>query len=158
MAIANQGLLLDEIDQRLLNEYQRDLPLVSEPYASIACALGISEAEVISRLARLQNVGAISRIGAVVRPNRVGVSTLAALSVPEHRLLEVAKLISSFPEVNHNYEREHVYNLWFVVTARDPAHLQLVLADIREMTGLDLLDLPMLEDYHIDLGFDLRWA
>ena len=149
---------LNEIDRRLLNEFQRNLAWGPRPYAAMAESLEITEAEVIGRLERLQRVGAISRIGAVVRPNRVGVSTLAALSVPVHLLDQVAELISSFPEVNHNYEREHAYNLWFVITAEDPDHLQQILSEIHALTGLSPLDLPMLEDYHIDLGFDLQWT
>lgn len=149
---------LNDIDRRLLNEFQRDLPWETRPYAAMAESLGITEKEVIDRLQELQRSGAISRVGAVLRPNRVGVSTLAALSVPEYRLEQVANLVSSFPEVNHNYEREHTYNLWFVLTAEDHDHLQQVLSDIHELTGLSPLDLPMLEDYHIDLGFDLQWT
>ena len=156
MIAASTRLALDEIDQRLLNEFQHDLPLVGQPYAEIAVSLGVTEAEVMHRLERLQDAGAISRIGAVVKPNRVGTSTLAALSVPEYRLDEVARIVSSFPEVNHNYEREHVYNLWFVITAEDHNHLTEVLSDIHTLTGLEPLDLPMLEDFHIDLGFDLK--
>jgi len=154
----SEPLTLTEVDRRLLNEFQRDMPLELTPYASIGASLGISEAEVIRRLERLQRAGAISRIGAVVTPNRVGASTLAALSVPAHRLEEVAYLISSLPEVNHNYEREHSYNLWFVITAEDQTHLQEVLSDIRALSGLEPLNLPMLEDYHIDLGFNLQWT
>jgi DNA-binding Lrp family transcriptional regulator len=70
----------------------------------------------------------------------------------------VADIVSAFTEVNHNYEREHRYNLWFVVTARDPEHLEQVLDTIAQRTGLKPLDLPMLEDYFIDLGFRLQWT
>ncbi|RMG38434.1 MAG: Lrp/AsnC family transcriptional regulator, partial [Gammaproteobacteria bacterium] len=66
--------------------------------------------------------------------------------------------ISARPEVNHNYEREHHFNLWFVVTAEDRRHLEGVLAEIEAETGLPVLDLPMLEDYFIDLGFRIQWT
>jgi DNA-binding Lrp family transcriptional regulator len=94
-------------------------------------------------------------VGAVLRPNTVGVSTLAAMSVPPAELERVAGIISGFPEVNHNYEREHELNLWFVATAPDAARLQQVLDDIAARSGGEVLSFPMLEDYHIDLGFDL---
>jgi len=155
---SNVALMLSEIDRRLLNDYQRDFPLDPQPFATIAEELGIDEAKVLERLAYLKRFGALSRVGPVLRPNRVGASTLAALAVPPDRLEAVAASVSAFPEVNHNYEREHEYNLWFVITACDRAAVDRVLGDIAEATGLLPLDLPMLEDYFIDLGFSLQWT
>ncbi len=103
-------------------------------------------------------MGTISRIGAVLKPRAVGASTLAAMAVPAERLDEVAALVSGYREVNHNYEREHELNLWFVATAFSERHLEAVLDDIETRTGLTVQRLPMIEDYHIDLGFKLKWA
>ena len=155
--MSNVMPLLSEIDRRLLDEYQRDFPLSERPFADIATELGVDEAKVLERFGYLKRLGALSRVGAVLRPNRVGASTLAALAVPAERLEEVAALVNAFPEVNHNYEREHAYNLWFVVTASDQDGVQRVLRRIAAATGLEPLDLPMLEDYFIDLGVSLRW-
>ncbi|NIP73635.1 MAG: Lrp/AsnC family transcriptional regulator [Gammaproteobacteria bacterium] len=149
---------LSELEKQLLNDFQHDFPVTPRPYADIAERLGVTEDEVLAALHELRARGAVSRVGAVFRPNRVGVSTLAALAAPEERLEEVAALVSAYPEVNHNYEREHRFNLWFVVTARDEQRLREVLADIERRTRLEVLYLPMLEDYHIDLGFDLKWT
>ena len=149
---------MNELERRLLNDYQRDLPLTPTPYADIARELGASEAGVLESLARLQQQGAVSRIGAVLRPNTVGVSTLAAMAVPNTELETVAALVSAYPEVNHNYEREHTLNLWFVVTAPDSVRLQQVLDEISTRSGYAVLPFPLLEDYHIDLGFDLKWT
>jgi len=151
-------LLLDEVDRRLLNDFQRDFPLTARPYAAMAASLGVDEAEVIARLERLSSAGAVSRVGPVLRPQRVGASTLAAMAVPAERLAEVAELVNAFPEVNHNYEREHRFNLWFVLTAVDEECLAEVIEEIEIRTGIEVLDLPMLEEYHIDLGFPLQWT
>ncbi|MES9843103.1 MAG: Lrp/AsnC family transcriptional regulator [Candidatus Sedimenticola sp. PURPLELP] len=145
------------LEKRLLNEFQHGFPLSAEPYREIAEQLGTSEHEVIAALDTLKNGGAVSRIGPVLRPNRVGASTLAAMAVPPEDLEQVAALVSAHPEVNHNYERLHQYNLWFVVTASDEEHLHTVLDSISLECGLPVLDLPMVEDYFIDLGFDLKW-
>lgn len=149
---------LSALDRRLLNDFQDGLPLSPAPFAEMARALGVTEAEVLARLEALSAAGAISRVGAVVRPNTVGVSTLAAMRVPPEDLARVAALVSGYTEVNHNYEREHELNLWFVATARDAGHLQRVLDDIAARSGRELLSFPLLEDYHIDLGFELRWT
>jgi DNA-binding Lrp family transcriptional regulator len=143
------------LEFHLLNDFQRDLPLVAEPFAEIARRLECTHAEVLSSLARLQRRGAISRVGAVFAPWRIGVSTLAAIAVPPHRLEEVAARVSARSEVNHNYEREHRYNLWFVATAADEAALAATLAGIESDADAPVMSLPLLEQYHIDLGFDL---
>ena len=146
------------LEQRLLNEFQHGFPLTPEPFAEIAEELGVYETTVRETLERLQTEGVISRVGAVFRPNRVGASTLAAMAVPEADLQRVADIVSSCAEVNHNYEREHHYNLWFVVVAADDERLQTVLAQIESRCGYALLDLPLLNEFFIDLGFDLKWT
>lgn len=146
----------DALAHRLLDGYQRDFPLEERPFARIAAELGLSEADVLDRLADLCDAGKISRVGAVVRPNAIGASTLAALSVPDGELARIAGLVCAHPEVNHCYEREHAINLWFVVTAADVAAVASVLRAIEEETGFSCLDLPLVEAYHIDLGFPLR--
>ncbi len=147
----------DALDRRLLDDFQRGFPLSARPFAVLADRLGVDEDTVIERLQRLQAKGAVSRIGAVVAPHSAGWSTLAALAVPDDRLEAVAEIVSDYPEVNHNYEREHRFNLWFVVTAEDAQSVRSVLADIARRTGLQPLDLPLLEPFHIDLGFPLQW-
>ncbi len=144
-----------DLELSLLNDYQHDFPLTPAPFAALGDALGASEEAVLEVLVRLQAQGTVSRVGAVFRPRSIGASTLAALAVPEHDLERVAQLVSAYPEVNHNYQREHHYNLWFVVTAPDELALQRVLHEIEERSGRRVLFLPLVEDYHIDLGFDL---
>lgn len=140
----------------LLNLFQRDFPLVAKPYAALAAQLESDEASVIASLRHLQQSGAISRIGAVFRPNAIGTSALAALAVPIERMAEVAAHVSARAEINHNYEREHHYNLWFVAAAESLELLHTALHEIELSCNCGaVLILPMLEDFHIDLGFDL---
>ena len=146
---------LDDTDRRLLNDFQRGFPLTARPYAALGRRLGVTEDEVRRRLGRLRDQGLISRIGAVVRPHTAGCSTLAALAVPPADLDRVAALVSDQPEVNHNYQREHTFNLWFVVCADSRPAVTRVLERIAAASGLEPLDLPLLEDFHIDLGFSL---
>ena len=146
---------LNDLEKRLLNEFQKGLPLSPTPYADMAGHLGTSEALVLQILERLQQQGVVSRVGPVIKPRRIGTSTLAAMAVPENRLEAVAHLINRYPEVNHNYEREDRFNLWFVVMAPDQDHLNAVLADMEKKTGYPVLNLPMEKPYHIDLGFPL---
>lgn len=145
----------DTVEFRLLNEFQRDFPLCPAPFAELASRLGVAEKVVLGGLEKLRREGKISRVGAVFAPKRIGASTLAAMAVPPEQLDAVAAAVNRFPEVNHNYEREHRYNLWFVVTAGSEGRLQATLGAIEKAAGYPLLPLPLLEEFHIDLGFSL---
>lgn len=147
----------DAIDRLLLDRWQRDFPLEPEPFARLAAAVGIAEAEVLERLQSLQAEGAISRIGAVVRPNTAGASTLAAVAVAESALARVGEAIALLPAVNHCYQREHRLNLWFVVVADDEAGLGATLAEAEAIAGTAVLDLRLVTEFRIDLGFPLQW-
>ena len=144
------------VQARLINEFQRNLPLSSRPFRDIAGQLGWSETGVVAALTDLIQDGVVSRVGPVIRPNTVGASALAAMTVPPHRLAAVAALVTARPEVNHNYEREHRFNLWFVITAATAAQLDAAVGNIETGAGLGVMVLPMLDDYYIDLGFDLN--
>lgn len=149
---------MNGLERDLLNRYQHNFPLSTTPYAELAAELGSDESTVLAMIADLQEQGVISRVGPVFQTNRIGASSLVAAAVPEQRLQEVADLVTAYPEVNHNYAREHRYNLWFVVTTSSQDRLQQIVQEIERQTGLALLMLPMLEAYHIDLGFPLQWA
>ncbi|MDX1409108.1 MAG: hypothetical protein R3330_13260 [Saprospiraceae bacterium] len=151
-----QAKNLTDLQLRLLDAYQRDFPLTPTPFADIADELAVDEQTVIDTLQDLQRSGHISRVGPVIRPHSIGASTLVAMSVPEARLQEVATLVNDFTEVNHNYRREHEFNLWFVVTTADQRALKEVLQAIEGQTGLSCMSLPMLNNYFIDLGFPLQ--
>lgn len=147
---------MDDLDLRLLDDFQRDLPLVPQPFAAMAAQLNTCEADVITRLRSLQNAGRIARVGATCRPNTAGASTLAALQIPAARIEEVAALVSAEPGVNHSYLREGDWNLWFVATAPDPDRLAESLTRIEAASRLPVLSLPLVRAFNIDLGFPLR--
>lgn len=159
---------LDTLDRRLIDSYQRGLPVCTRPFLSIAERLGCSEDDVLARLERLQAMGVLSRVGPVFDHARAGASLLAAVAVPEAERDAFAELINAAPGVNHNYAREeqaredpareHGYNLWFVMTAPDEPELEARLDDLERRLGVPILRLPMLEGYHIDLSFPIPWA
>ncbi|MGM0569972.1 AsnC family transcriptional regulator [Marinobacter sp.] len=148
---------LDATDRQLIDFYQRDLPVCERPFRDISRQLGITEDEVIGRLQSLQDRQVLSRVGPVFEHSRAGASLLAAVAAPEQQLDLVAARINRAPGVNHNYAREHTYNLWFVMTAPDEAVLEDRLDELEQQLRLPMLRLPMVEGYHIDLGFDIDW-
>jgi len=146
---------VNPLEHALLNDYQRDFPLQSRPFAQIGKVHNRDAGSILQLLEKLKKQGLITRVGPVFRPNTIGVSTLAAMKIPESELEAIAKLVSNYPEVNHNYEREHAYNLWFVVTASDQQHLEDTLLSIEKLTGIAVMRLPLVKEHHIDLGFKM---
>jgi siroheme decarboxylase len=142
----------------LLNEFQRDFPLEPRPYAALGARLGLSEDAVLARLKRLRASGHVSRIGAVWSRGAGGAAALCALAVPRERLVAVADRVSREPCVNHNYEREHDWNLWYVLTGSDAQSVRATADRLAAAADAPALFLPMLRAYRVDLGFDLRGA
>ncbi len=144
------------MSERLLNRWQRGFPLTDRPFAQVAQAEGATESEVIERFADGLKRGAISRIGGAWAPGVGGAALLCAMAVPPERLDAVAALVSAHPGVNHNYEREHTLNLWFVITGTGAEPLDEALTAIERETALPVTRLKMVRPYRIDLGFDLH--
>ena len=143
------------LDRALINRLQKDFPLVAHPYAAIAQEAGMTEEQVLSAFQEMKEDKTLSRIGAVVRPNTAGASSLVAMQVPPHQLEEVADIVSAEPAVNHNYERENTLNLWFVVTAGNEDELNDTINRLEHQTGFKALKLQLEKAYHIDLGFNI---
>lgn len=141
--------------QTLLNDWQRGFPLTTAPFSRIAAALRCSEATVIEQYQVLRAEGSLSRIGGVFAAGAGGAGLLAAVAVPPAQLDTVAALVSAQPGVNHNYEREHRWNLWFVLNGRNAASVQRTMDALEAVLQLPMLRLPMERVYRIDLGFDL---
>jgi DNA-binding Lrp family transcriptional regulator len=150
----------DRTDLALLDALQDDLPLVSRPWAEIAARVGVAEDEVVARMQRLEASGILRNVSPVFESRRFGLAaaTLVALRVPEGRVREVAGIINTYPEVSHNFRRDHPYSLWFTLAAPTEERLSTVLADILSRTGIpeeDTLDLPTVRAYKIDVRFPL---
>lgn len=147
--------MLTAMHKQLLNDYQQDFPLSPTPYQDIASSLGVTEEDVLLAFNELADEQFISRIGSIIAPNHIGVSTLVAMAIPVEQLQSIADIVSRFPEVNHNYERENRFNLWFVMVAKDDEHLQSVIETIETESGFNAMQLPLLADYFINLGFEM---
>jgi len=144
---------VDSVDAALIDGYQSGFPVRRRPFQAVADDLGIGEAETVERVERLREAGVFRRFGAVLNPPVIGSSTLAAVSAPADRFDEVAEAINDHRQVNHNYRRDHEWNMWFVVTAASRERRDAILDEIEAETGCAVLNLPMLTDYYIDLEF-----
>jgi DNA-binding Lrp family transcriptional regulator len=146
---------MDSLDRRIINSLQGGFPISEHPYRDAAAAIGIDESQLIARLASLLDSGALSRFGPLYDAEKLGGAvTLAAMEVPQERFDEVAATVNGFPEVAHNYERNHRLNMWFVIAAEGRRQIAAVIAAIEIATGLSVLNMPKLEEYFLELRLD----
>ena len=148
--------MIDATDRDIVNTLQSGLPLTPRPYADAAASLGISEAELIKRLRRLLEAGDLTRFGPLWHAEKLGGAlTLAAMSVPADDFERAVAVVNSFPQVAHNYERDHELNMWFVLATEQPEEVETVIAEIEGQTGYPVLNLPKLEEFYVGLRLEL---
>jgi len=148
---------MDEIDLKLLAVVQDGFPVTPRPFRDLGVALGISESEVMARLAGLQSEGLVRRIGPILDLRKMGRGgILAALEVPIDEADRAAEVVNQYSEVSHNYLRpnESGYNLWFTISAHDE-RIQEILKEIQSCTGRKLLVLPTGKIFKIGVKFDI---
>ena len=152
--IREETMNLDAVDKEIVNALQGGFPISERPYAEAAGQLGLSEDELLARLQRLLADGVLSRFGPMYHAERLGGAlTLAAMSVRAEDFERVAALVNRFPEVAHNYARDHVLNMWFVLATETPARVEEVIGEIEQLTGYRVCNLPKLEEFYVGLRF-----
>ncbi len=144
---------IDEVDAALVDGYQSGFPVTERPFETVGAELGVSADEALARVEDLLDDGVFRRFGPVLNPPVIGSSALAAVQAPADRFDAVAETINGYDQVNHNYARDHEWNMWFVVTAASRERRDRILDEIEQRTGCAVLRLPMLTDYYIDLEF-----
>jgi siroheme decarboxylase len=148
---------LDPTDLRLLDASQGGFPLVNRPFAELGKRVDLTEGEVLARLQRLLDEGGLSRFGPILRSENLGGDrTLAAIKVPAQRFDEVSEIVNGHESVSHNYERDHEFNMWFVISSEDESDIARVISEIEKAAGLAVINLPSLEEYKVDLRFDFQ--
>ena len=148
----NQPDAPDRIDLRLIDRLHDALPLTERPFADVGAELGISEDVVIERLRHLLARGTLTRFGPLFQIERAGgLFVLAALEVPEGEFERITAIVNAFPEVAHNYRREHQLNMWFVVAAETREAAFDALARIEAATGLKVHAFPKEREYFVGL-------
>lgn len=141
---------LDATDRLLINRLQDGLPLQHSPFAPVATEAGIPETEVVDRISRLRELGAITRFGPFLDAEAMGGAfCLCAMAVPPERFEEVVTLVNAHPEVAHNYERQHKLNMWFVLACEKPDEIAEAATQIEGETGLKVLRFPKLKEFFI---------
>ena len=148
---------LDVIDRRIIDGLQGDFPICERPYQVAAERLGISEEELLQRLDRLLETRVLTRFGPMMQIERVGGSfVLAAIAVPEADYERVVGQVNALPQVAHNYRREHLLNMWFVLATETPAGIGEAIARIEADTGLKVHAFPKEREYFVEMKLATR--
>ncbi|MFI3119568.1 MAG: Lrp/AsnC family transcriptional regulator [Methylococcaceae bacterium] len=146
---------MDEIDKRIINALQDGFPICAAPYRQVAAQLGLSEQELIARLKALLDNGSLTRFGPLYNAEQMGGAlTLAAVKAPIERFDEIADIINAFPEVAHNYARNHELNMWFVIATETPEQIQQTVTAIERQTGLNVYNMPKNKEYFVNLKLE----
>jgi siroheme decarboxylase len=148
---------MDDVDRAIINALQGGFPICERPFAEAARIIGIGEQELIGRLGNLLEAGTLTRFGPLYNADRMGGAfTLAALSVPPEDFERVATILGAMPEVAHNYERSHRYNMWFVLATDAPEGIGRAISRIEAQAGYAVLNLPKLREYFVELKLEAR--
>ncbi|HJW02319.1 MAG TPA: AsnC family transcriptional regulator [Azospira sp.] len=142
----------DAVDRAIINALQGDFPLSAAPYAEAAAALGLSEGELLQRLETMLEARILTRFGPMFQIERMGGAfCLAAMEIPPEDFERVAAIVNGFPQVAHNYEREHRFNMWFVLATETPAGIGEAVAAIEAASGYPVYPFPKEKEYFVEM-------
>ena len=145
----------DDTDRRLINAIQGEFPLSERPFAEVGVLLGLAEDEVIARLQSLLDDRVLTRFGPMFQIERMGGAfCLAAIAVPEAQWTSAVEAVNAFPEVAHNYRREHALNMWFVLATETPEGIADCARRIEAATGLVVHLFPKVREYFVEMRLE----
>jgi len=147
---------LTDLERSFINQYQGGFPVLEQPFRLVAADLGCAENTLLDSIRHLLDTGMLSRFGPLYDAVKLGGGlTLAAMSVPEEHFEHITALVNEFPEVAHNYRREHELNMWFVLATESPDNIDTTLKMIEQATGLKVYNFPKQEEFYVGLWLDL---
>lgn len=147
---------LDDLDRAIINTFQGGFPISEQPFADAALTLGMDEQDLMERIDAMVSNGVLSRFGPLYNAEAMGGAvTLCAMEVPADDFENVCDIVNGYAEVAHNYERQHKFNMWFVVAAESREGIDNVLRGIQDRTGLVVHDMPKQDEFFIGLRLEV---
>lgn len=149
---------LDAIDRQILMILQRGIAIESRPYQAMAEEIGgVSEDEVIARIARMKENNIIRRMSGFFDSRRLGYQSMLVAVKPQPGAFDDAvTFINQFPGITHNYERSHEYSIWFTIIAINRPTLDWILDRIEVCGAVEgMMRFEMTQRYKIDVTFDV---
>ncbi len=126
----------------VIRELQKDLPVVSEPFAEAAQRLNMEYDELFDLAHKLKEAGVMRRFATILNHRKAGftANAMSVWDVPEERAEELGRQIAEFRAVSHCYLRPRYpnwpYNLFAMVHATSQEACDDIIREIAEETGL----------------------
>jgi DNA-binding Lrp family transcriptional regulator len=138
------GMIIDELDRKIVQATQSGLPLKTAPYTEVAGVCGCDTQTVMQRMRHMLDRGVIRRIGAIPNHYRLGLrgNGMSVWDVDDDRLLELGARVGRLDFVSHCYERpRHLpmwpFNLFAMVHGHNRDEVKDKLVQIVELLGPD---------------------
>ncbi|MGZ4192329.1 MAG: siroheme decarboxylase subunit beta, partial [Solirubrobacteraceae bacterium] len=132
----------DEFDRAVIRALQGDMPVVSEPYALAAAALGIGQAQLLEHLRGMQERRLLRRVAAILFHRRAGFSAngMGVWRVPDERIMELGRRMAAFRGISHCYQRptyaDWPYSVFTMAHGRSKEECDAILDSIANDTGI----------------------
>ena len=147
---------ISPLEIKLINRYQGGFPLHEHPFTSMARQLDCDEESLLQCIQQSLEAGTLTRFGPLYDAVQLGGGlTLAALSVPETRYDAVTECVNAFPQVAHNYRREHELNMWFVLATESTDEIDSTLQAIQSACALPVYNFPKQQEFYVGLWLHL---
>ena len=132
----------DELDIAVIRALQGDMPVISEPYAPAAAALGMPEAAFLDHLSGMQERGILRRVAAILYHRRAGFSAngMGVWQVPDEQIADIGRRMAAVRGISHCYQRptyaDWPYSVFTMAHGRSKQECDAVLDAIAEQTGI----------------------
>jgi siroheme decarboxylase len=138
-----EAIPLSELDVATIRATQGPMEVITEPYASAAAVLGVSQQGLLDQLESMRQRRALRRVAAILFHRRAGFSAngMGVWNVPEERILELGPRMSSFRGISHCYQRptypDWPYSVFTMAHGRSKEECDAILDSIAADTGID---------------------
>jgi DNA-binding Lrp family transcriptional regulator len=132
----------DELDIAVIRALQGDMPVVPEPYAPAAEAVGLSQARFLEHLEGMQERRLLRRVAAILYHRRAGFSAngMGVWKVPDEQIMELGPRMAAFRGISHCYQRptyqDWPYSVFTMAHGRSKEECDAILDSIAESTGV----------------------
>ena len=132
----------DDLDIAVIRALQGDMPVVPEPYAAAAAAVGLPQPRFLEHLEGMRERGLLRRVAAILFHRRAGFSAngMGVWKVPEESILELGPRMAAVRGISHCYQRptypDWPYSVFTMAHGRSKEECDAILDRIAETTGI----------------------